>query len=133
MVCITAGLNLYPYTRYVPRWADMCDVVNIFPYNQYFTKVKRDSEKWGAGYAAPHFSGFFQLFRDLLIMSSRRCLDCLGQLLSHKGMIWSWGDDTTSAIIPSLFYAQSTSPCRRAMTAAWVRSVTPNLAKIALT
>lgn len=39
----------------------------------------------------------------------------------------------SSAIIPSLFYAQSTNPCRRAMTAAWVRSVTPSLVNMALT
>jgi len=52
----------------------------ILPFTdyQYFTKVKSDPEKWGAerAYArsAPHFSGFFQLFRDLLIIDVHQVL-----------------------------------------------------------
>jgi len=31
VVCIPAGLNLYSYSRYVPRWAAVCCVVIAFP------------------------------------------------------------------------------------------------------
>jgi len=30
MVCITAGLNLYPYTRYVPRGRDQIAIMRGF-------------------------------------------------------------------------------------------------------
>lgn len=33
MVCIAAGLNLYLYIKYAPRWGDCGDVVNYIPQN----------------------------------------------------------------------------------------------------